>query len=79
MGTKLVGDHLSRWTKFWGPFVYGDCLSSGTNFMGIICPVGQKVGDRKSGDQMSRSQVADTITAFALAVMTFGVCFNPIP
>ena len=36
MGTKLVGDHLSR----------------GINFMGIVCPGGQKVGDQKSGDQM---------------------------
>jgi len=30
----------------------GDCLSKGINFMGLICPVGQEVGDRKSGDQM---------------------------
>ena len=36
MGTKLVGDHLSMATKF----------------LGTICPWGQKVGDRKSGDQM---------------------------
>ena len=36
MGTEFVVDHLSR----------------GINFMGIICPRGQEVGDRKSGDQM---------------------------
>ena len=30
----------------------GDCLSRGINFMGIICPEGQKVGDWKSEDQM---------------------------
>ena len=46
-GTKLVGDHLSMGTKF-----DGDSLSRGINFMGIICPGGQKVEDRKSGDQM---------------------------
>ena len=37
MGTKLVGNYLSR----------------GVNFMAIIGPGGQKAGDRKSGDQMS--------------------------
>ena len=36
MWTELVGDHLSR----------------GIDFMGIVCPMGQEVGDRKSGDQM---------------------------
>jgi len=35
-GTKFVGDHLSR----------------GVNFMGIVCPGGQEVGDRKFGDLM---------------------------
>ena len=30
----------------------GDNLSMGINLMGIVCPGGQKVGDRKSGDQM---------------------------
>ena len=29
-----------------------DSLSRGINFMGIVCPGGQEVGDRKSGDQM---------------------------
>ena len=47
MGTKLVGDHLSMGTEF-----DGDCLSKGINFMGIIYPGGQEVGDQKSGDQM---------------------------
>ena len=46
-GTKLVGDHLSRGTK-----LVGDHLSMGTKFLGTICPWGQEVGDRKSGDQM---------------------------
>ena len=36
----------------WGPFVHGNCLSKGINFMGIVCPGGQEVGDRKSRDQM---------------------------
>ena len=36
MGTEFDGDHLSR----------------GVNFIGIICPGGQEVGDWKSGDQM---------------------------
>ena len=39
MVTELVGDHLSR----------------GTKFLGTICPWGPEVGNRKSGDQMSRS------------------------
>ena len=68
LGTKLVGDHLSRRTKFWGNLsigtefdgdcllrgdqFYGDGLSRGINFMGIDCPGGQEVGDWKSGDQM---------------------------
>ena len=36
MGTEFVGDHLSE----------------GIDFMGIVCPGGQEVGDWKSGDQM---------------------------
>ena len=36
MRTKFIGDRLSR----------------GINCMEIVCPWGQKVGDRKSGDQM---------------------------
>ena len=43
----MFGDHLSMGTKF-----DGDSLSRGINFMGIVCPGGQEVGDRKSGDQM---------------------------
>ena len=46
-GTKLVGARLSMGTKF-----FGDQLSMGTKFLGTICPWGQEVGDRKSGDQM---------------------------
>ena len=58
MGTKLVGDHLSRGTKFdgdrlsRGTKLVGDHLSMGTEFSGTICPWTQEVGDRKSGDQM---------------------------
>ena len=44
---QILGDHLSLGTKF-----DGDRLSRGINFMGIVCPGGQEVGDRKSGDQM---------------------------
>ena len=36
MGTEFDGDRLSR----------------GINFMGIVCPEGQEMGDRKFGDQM---------------------------
>ena len=45
---QIVRDHLTMGTKF-----DGDNLSRGINIMGIICPGGQEVGDRKSGDQMS--------------------------
>ena len=37
MGTEFDGNHLSR----------------AINLMGIVCPGGQEVGDRISGDQMS--------------------------
>ena len=46
-GDQIFGDHLSKGTK-----LVGDHLSMGTNFLGTICPWGQEVGDRKSGDQM---------------------------
>ena len=46
-GDQILGDHLSMGTEFGG-----DRLSRGINFMGIVCPGGQEVGDRKSGDQM---------------------------
>ena len=65
MGTKLVGDHLSRGTKFdgdrlsRGTKLVGDHLSMGTKFFGTICPWGQEVGEQKSGDQMdSRPNVS---------------------
>jgi len=35
-----------------GTEFYGGRLSRGINFMGIVCPGEQEVGDRKSGDQM---------------------------
>ena len=47
MGTKLVGDHLSRGTNFGGTI----CLW-GTNLMGTICTGGQEVGDWKSKDPL---------------------------
>ena len=46
-GDQILGDHLSRGTEF-----DGDRLFRGINFMGTVCPWGQKVGGRKSGDQM---------------------------
>ena len=46
-GDQILGDHLSMGTKF-----DGDHLSRRTKFLGTICPWGQEVGDRKSGDQM---------------------------
>jgi hypothetical protein len=57
-GDQILGDHLSRGTKFFGTLLSigtefdGDHLSRGINLMGIVCPGGQEVGDRKSGDQM---------------------------
>ena len=42
----MFEDHLSM-----GKFVGGH-LSRGVNFMRIICPGGQEVGDQKSRDQM---------------------------
>jgi hypothetical protein len=46
-GDQIFGDYLFMGTKF-----VGDHLSKGIDFMGIVCPGGQDVGDRKSGDQM---------------------------
>ena len=43
MGTELVGDHLSRGTKFWGPFVHGNG----------ICWRPFVQGDRFYGDHLS--------------------------
>ena len=64
MGTKLVGDHLSRGTKFFGticpeqPNFFGTICPWGPNLMGTVCP-GRSIlwgsfvqGNRKSGDQM---------------------------
>ena len=63
MGIQNTRDQIG-----WGPFaqadhifgdplsirneLVGDYLSRGANFMGTVCPGGQKVGDRKSGDEM---------------------------
>ena len=47
LGDQIFWDHLSIRTEF-----IGDRLSRGVNFMGIVCPGGQEVEDRKSGDQM---------------------------
>ena len=64
-GTELVGEHLSREIKS-----VGDHLSRGIDFMGIVCPGGQGVGDRKSGDQMgsgpNASQPLITIRHFTV-------------
>ena len=46
-GDQIFGDHLYMETEF-----DGDRLSRGINFMGIVCPGRQEVGDQKSGDQM---------------------------
>ena len=46
-GGQILGDHLSMGTEF-----DRDHLSRGINLMGIVCPEGQEVGDRKFGDQM---------------------------
>ena len=81
MGTKLVGDHLSRGTKFDGDRLsrgtkwVGDHLSMGTKFLGTIHPWGQKVGDQKSGDQMgsgpNESQPCHTMITFKSPKHTF--------
>ena len=46
-GDQILGDHLSMGIEF-----DGDHLSRGINFIGIVCPGGQELGDRESGDQM---------------------------
>ena len=46
-GGQIFGNHLSTGTKF-----DGDCLSRWINFLRIVCPGGQEVGYRKSGDHM---------------------------
>ena len=46
-GDQICGDHLSR-----GTLCPGGPNRLGTEFFGTICPWGQGVGDRKSGDQM---------------------------
>ena len=79
MGTKLVGDHLSMGTKFdgdrlsRGTKLVGDHLSMGTKFLGTICPWGQEVGDRKSGDQMdsgpNESQPSNTVLLHCESVL----------
>ena len=52
MGIQNYEDQIG-----WGPFVQGiefdgDHLSMGMNFMGMVCPGGQEVGDQKSRDQI---------------------------
>ena len=39
-------------------------LSWGNNFMGIVCPGGQEVGDWKSGDQMSAGPKESQLLVF---------------
>ena len=67
-GTELVGDHLSM-----GDQISGNHLSRGINFMGIVCPGGQEVWDRKSGDQMGLRP-----NGFQ-PVITFPSIFAPLP
>ena len=55
MGTKFDGDHFSR----------------GINFMGIVYPGGQEVGDQKSGDQMSSGPNASQLINSLLFVYLF--------
>jgi hypothetical protein len=58
-GDQIFGDHLSMGTEF-----DGDRLSRGINFMGTVCPGGQKVGYRKSGDQIgSGPNVSQPLTS----------------
>ena len=63
MGIQKYGDQIDLETFvhedqiFWDHFSMGtefdvDRLSRGIKFIGIICLGGQKVGDRKFGDQM---------------------------
>ena len=68
-GTKLVGDHLSRKTKFfgticpWGPNLMGTVCPGGSNWLGTICTGGPNFlgpfvhGDRKWGDRKSGDQM----------------------
>ena len=51
-GPNWLGTICPDGPNFWGTFIHGDRLSRGINFMGIICPMGQKVEDRKFGDQI---------------------------
>ena len=56
MGTKLVGDHLSRGTKF-----LGTICPWGQNWLETVCPEGPInwgpiVGDQMSGDHMCLGQ-----------------------
>ena len=62
MGTEFDGDRLSR----------------GINFMGIICPGRQEVGDRKSGDQMGSGPNASqpNIEKKIKWVQLFSTCSN---
>ena len=40
-GDQILGDHLSMETEF-----VGDHFFRGINFMGMVCPGGQEVGDQ---------------------------------
>ena len=66
-GPNWLGTICLGGPNFWGPFVQGDRIGWGPfdhriDFMGIVCPGGQEVGDRKSGDQMgSEPNVSQTI------------------
>ena len=74
-GDQMFEDHLSM-----GKFVGGH-LSRGVNFMRIICPGGQEVGDQKSRDQMgsgpNESQpIFSYLTFFGLFSASFFIKYS---
>jgi len=73
-GPFVHGDRI-----LWGPFVqgdqfHGDCSSRGINFMGIVCPGEQEVGERKSWDQIgSGLNAAQKIGSNLVALLRINV------
>ena len=61
MGSEFDGDHLSR----------------GVNFMWIICPGGQEVGDRKSGDQTGLGPNVPQPDCEAWMIFAKYICHEP--
>ena len=54
----------------------GDHLSRGINFMRVVSPGGQKVGDQKSGDQMNTRPNASQPTATVLGQLVLKKSFD---